>query len=167
MNRYRRILLPLAVVGLLAACSPAATEPSANPTQTAPSETVAETASAATASPEPSGSPEPSASAEPLESPHDMDMGGSGESADVEIINFAYEQPDITVSVGTEVTFTNLDSAPHTVTAGTDADPMKDVFDSELLEQGESFTFVFDEPGTFVYFCDRHPPMEGSVTVES
>lgn len=161
MNRYRRILLPLAVVGLLAACSPAATEPSADPTQTAPSETFAETAS-----PEPSDSAEPSASAEPSETPHDMDMGGSGESADVEIINFGYEQPDITVSVGTEVTFTNLDSAPHTVTAGTDADPMKDVFDSELLEQGESFTFVFDEAGTFAYFCDRHPPMEGSVTVE-
>lgn len=161
MNRYRRILLPLAVVGLLAACSPAATEPSADPTQTAASETVAETAS-----PEPSDSAEPSASAEPSETPHDMDMGGSGESADVEIINFGYEQPDITVSVGTEVTFTNLDSAPHTVTAGTDADPMKDVFDSELLEQGESFTFVFNEAGTFVYFCDRHPPMEGSVSVE-
>jgi len=169
MNGYRRILLPLAVVGLLAACSPAATDPSADPIQTAsvsaepmPSETVAETAS-----PEPSDSPEPSVSATPSETPHDMDMGGSDETADVEIINFAYQQPDITVSVGTEVTFTNLDSAPHTVTAGTDADPMKDVFDSELLEQGESFTFVFVEAGTFVYFCDRHPPMEGSVTVES
>ena len=165
MNPYVRILLPLAVAGLLAACSTADSPSSAAPSQIP---TPAESAESAEPMPTKSASTAPSASAGPSETPHDMgDMGGSGESAEVEIVNFAYEQPDITVSVGTTVTFTNLDAAPHTVTAGTDADPMADVFDSGLLQQGESFTFTFEEPGTYVYFCDRHPPMEGSVTVES
>ncbi|MGH2445719.1 MAG: cupredoxin domain-containing protein [Candidatus Limnocylindria bacterium] len=153
MNRYAHLLLAFVLTGALAACAPAADEPSAPPSN--------------------SLDPTTSPSAPPLPS-HDMgdmgdtgDMGGSGERATVEIANFAFAQPDLTVSAGTEVTFTNLDPAPHTVTAGTDAEPMTDLFDSGLLEQGESFTFVFDEPGTYVYFCDRHPPMEGMVTVES
>jgi plastocyanin len=99
---------------------------------------------------------------------HDMgDMAGSGESTTVEITNFAFAPAELTVAAGTEVTFTNLDSAPHTVTAGTDDDPMTDLFDSGLLQQGESFTFAFDEPGTYAYFCDRHPPMQASITVEN
>lgn len=84
----------------------------------------------------------------------------------VDISNFAFAPAQITVRSGTEVVFTNLDSAPHTVTAGSDDDPIPGLFDSGLLEQGESFSFVFEEAGTFTYFCERHPPMEATVTVE-
>ncbi len=162
MNRFARPLTALALVGLMAACASAAEEAAtASPEPTATATATAPAAGTPLASPEPSDS----ASAEPT---HSMGgMGGSGETATVEIANFAYDQEDLTITTGTEVTFTNLDSAPHTVTAGTDADPMTDVFDSGLLQQGESFTFVFDEPGEYVYFCDRHPPMVGTVTVES
>ena len=157
MNRYARHLTALALIGLTAACAPAA-------------EQGASASASATAVASPTGvpmAPEARERASAAAS-HDMgDMGGSGETATVEIANFAYAQPDLTVSAGTEVTFTNLDSAPHTVTAGTDDEPMTDLFDSGLLQQGESFTFVFDEPGEFAYFCDRHPPMQGTVTVES
>lgn len=98
---------------------------------------------------------------------HDMsDMAGSGATVTVEISNFAYAPAVLTIAAGTEVTSTNLDSAPHTVTAGSGADPTPELFDSGLLEQGYSFTFVFDEAGTYGYFCDRHPPMEGSISVE-
>ncbi|MGQ0609230.1 MAG: cupredoxin domain-containing protein [Chloroflexota bacterium] len=159
MNRYARRLTALALVGLMAACAPAAD-------QGASASAAATAMASATGEPM---TPEVSASASAsVAASHDMGgMGGSGETATVEIANFAYAQPDITISAGTEVTFTNLDSAPHTVTAGTDDDPMTDVFDSGLLQQGESFTFVFDEPGEYAYFCDRHPPMQGTVTVES
>ena len=95
------------------------------------------------------------------------DMGGTGEFAAVEITNFAFAPTELTVAAGSEITFTNLDSAPHTVTAGTDDGPMTDLFDSGLLQQGESITFVFDDPGTYAYFCDRHPPMQASITVEN
>jgi plastocyanin len=160
MNRYRLIGLPLALAGILAACSPSASAPSAEPTETP------HTMSSSSAAPTPSGTEEASESAEPTATPHDMDgMGGSGETVAIEIEGFAFSPAELTISVGTEVTVTNLDSAPHTFTAGSDADPQPDVFDSGLLQQGESFTFVFDEPGTFAYYCDRHPPMQGEITV--
>ena len=89
-----------------------------------------------------------------------------GETVTIDIANFAYEPAEIVIAAGTEVVFTNGDSAPHTVTAGTDEDPMPEAFDSGLLEQGDSFSFVFEEPGEFAYFCDRHPPMTGMVVVE-
>jgi len=162
MNRYSRPLTALALVGLMAACASVADEAA-----TASPEATATPTATAPAVETPLASPEPSERASAAASHSMGGMGGSGETATVEIANFAYEQEDLTITTGTEVTFTNLDSAPHTVTAGTDADPMTDVFDSGLLQQGESFTFVFDEPGEYVYFCDRHPPMVGTVTVES
>jgi plastocyanin len=160
MNRYRLLAFPLALAGILAACSPSASAPSAEPTATGPDVTSAPTAAT------PSQSADVSASTEPSATPHDMgDMGGSDATATIEIEGFAFSPAQLTISAGTEVTVTNLDSAPHTFTAGSDADPQPDVFDSGLLQQGESFTFVFDEPGTFAYYCDRHPPMQGEITV--
>jgi plastocyanin len=160
MNKSTRSVTAIALVALLAACAPAADEGgsfSTDPTVTA----------SMTEQPMASTSMAPGPSDEAAAS-HDMgDMGGSAPTTTVEIVNFAYAQPDLTVSAGTEVTFTNLDSAPHTVTAGTDAEPMPDLIDSGLLQPGEQFTLVFEEPGEYRYFCDRHPPMEGTVTVTS
>jgi plastocyanin len=57
------------------------------------------------------------------------------------------------------VTWTNEDSVPHTVTARTDD------FDSGMMQNGDTFSLTFDEPGTFDYFCAIHPSMTGTVTV--
>lgn len=116
-----------------------------------------------------SRSSESPVSASPMAS-HDMggmgDMDNLGDETGVEIAGFAYEPADLTIPAGTTVVFTNTDTAPHTITAGSDDAPQPKLFDSGLLQQGESFMFVFDEPGTYHYFCDRHPPMRGSITVE-
>lgn len=77
----------------------------------------------------------------------------------VSIQDFAFNPPDITVAPGTTVTWVNNDSAPHTTTAD------DETWDSETLQPGESFSFTFDMPGTFPYFCELHPFMTGSVTV--
>jgi plastocyanin len=99
---------------------------------------------------------------------HDMgDMaGGSDETVTVDIANFAFVPTRITIRAGTEVVFTNSDAAPHTATAGTDAKPMAEVFDSGLLQPGDTFSFVFEEAGEYAYFCERHPPMTGTIVVE-
>ena len=156
MNRYAHSLLALSLVGALAACAPATDEPAA--------------ATQVSVEPTPSMSTPVPPTASEISSPtpgHDMtEMDGSGQTAAVEIVNFAFEPAELLIEAGTEITFVNLDSAPHTVTAGSGDAPMSELFDSGLLQQGESFSFVFDEPGTFAYFCDRHPPMEGSITVE-
>jgi len=68
--------------------------------------------------------------------------------------------------VGTTLTWTNYDVAPHTVTSGTH-DAETDTFHSGLLQRGESWSYTFTEPGTYAYHCDPHPYMEGMVTVRN
>jgi len=75
--------------------------------------------------------------------------------------NFAYQMANIQVRVGTTVTWTNQDSVPHSVTF---KNGMKD---SSLLYQGQSFSYTFNTPGTYQYYCTVHPNMVATVTVVS
>jgi len=74
----------------------------------------------------------------------------------------------VTVNVGETVTWSNDDTAAHTVTSGTAASPSEEVgalFDSSLFMAGASFEVTFNEAGTFEYFCMVHPWMVGTVIV--
>jgi len=71
--------------------------------------------------------------------------------------NFAFSPSNITVKVGTEVTFTNDDSTTHTITF--------DLFQSGDVAPGQSFKHTFDTAGTFSYHCSIHPSMTGQVEV--
>jgi plastocyanin len=79
----------------------------------------------------------------------------------VSIQNYAFAPASITVAAGTTVTWTNMDSAPHTVTVS--SGPEK--FGSQNLQKGDSFSYKFTKPGTYSYYCAVHPDMKGSVTV--
>jgi hypothetical protein len=81
------------------------------------------------------------------------------------ITDFLYNG-DLTVSVGQPLFFNNVDSVPHTVTAGTPADPALDDFDSGLLTPGSNFALTFDAPGVYSLFCTLHPDMVANVTVD-
>ena len=85
--------------------------------------------------------------------------GGGGGSNAVTIQNFAFNPATIEVAVGTTVTWTNADSATHTVTADDSS------FDSNNLASGATFTQTFSTAGTFTYHCKIHPSMKGTVTV--
>jgi len=69
-----------------------------------------------------------------------------------------------TIDSGNQVTWINEDSAFHSVTSGFYDEP-SDLFDSGHLDPYESFTFDFDEKGTYDYFCTLHPWMKGQVLV--
>ena len=71
----------------------------------------------------------------------------------------------ITVDPGTKVTWINDDAAAHTITSGNPDNGPEDVFDSGLFMAGESFSFDFNSPGEYEYFCMVHPWMLGAVTV--
>ena len=76
----------------------------------------------------------------------------------------------INVKRGDDVTWTNSDVIPHTVTSGTGLnDPNKGKeFDSGLsnpLIPGKTFSHRFTRAGEFPYFCQLHPAMAGTVTV--
>jgi plastocyanin len=80
----------------------------------------------------------------------------------VDISGFAFQPGTVTIKVGDTVTWTNSDTTAHTATS-TD-DPA--LFDGEMAP-GESFSFTFTEAGSFDYFCEIHPTMEGTVVVQA
>jgi plastocyanin len=77
----------------------------------------------------------------------------------VSIQDFSFNPGQITVAPGTTVTWTNEGPSPHTTTADDGS------WDSGTLQQGEDFSFTFDEPGTYTYHCSIHPDMTASVKV--
>ncbi|MDH3191093.1 MAG: plastocyanin/azurin family copper-binding protein [Nitrosopumilus sp.] len=87
-----------------------------------------------------------------------------------------FDPPRIFITVGDSITWYNDDKEGHTVTSGEGSGRfgwMSDnfgtpdgYFDSERFMPGESWSFKFEESGTFPYFCIIHPWMEGIVIVE-
>ncbi|HZC04504.1 MAG TPA: cupredoxin family copper-binding protein [Ktedonobacterales bacterium] len=78
----------------------------------------------------------------------------------VTIQNFAFQPANLQVKVGTTVTWTNQDTAPHTVTFRDSA-----LTSSALLQKGQSFSYTFTKVGTFSYYCQVHPYMTAQVVV--
>ena len=72
-----------------------------------------------------------------------------------------FEPDEVTVEPGASVEWINEDDVAHTITAE------DDLFDSGVIEPGESFVFTFDAPGTAAYGCSVHPDMTGSVAIRS
>lgn len=81
--------------------------------------------------------------------------------ATVEMRDFAFTPRDVTISPGTAVRWINLDDSPHSV-AMESGKPGS----SQVIEQSQSYSFVFREPGTFTYRCGIHPTMLGEITVQ-
>ncbi len=79
----------------------------------------------------------------------------------ITIQNFVYQPATLQVRVGTTVIWTNQDNVPHSVTF---KNGMKD---SGLFSQGQSFSYTFNTPGTYQYYCTVHPYMAATVTVIS
>jgi plastocyanin len=80
-------------------------------------------------------------------------------SYEVKIDNYVFGPATLTVPAGTTVTWTNQDDSPHTVTS---ADRR---LKSPALDTGDRFSFTFDKPGSYSYFCSLHPHMTGTVVV--
>ncbi len=80
--------------------------------------------------------------------------------SEVVIEGFSFNPMDIEVAPGTTVTWTNEDSAPHTVKDSGELFP-----ESDDLAQGDTFTFTYDTPGEYPYICGIHQYMKGTVTV--
>lgn len=96
----------------------------------------------------------------------------------VTIEHIAFTPPTLEVETGTEVTWSNLDAeVTHTATSGTPGDkgvpgldngtkPKPDgTFDGAMEGADASFSFTFDEPGTYAYFCRVHQSMTGEIVV--
>ena len=71
----------------------------------------------------------------------------------------SYTPNPIEVNVGQTTTWINDDSVIHTVTS-TDG-----IFDSDILQRGQTFSYTFDRVGEYPYYCNVHPDMVGTVSV--
>lgn len=100
---------------------------------------------------------EPAAPTVPLK----LQAATSSSHVAVQISNYAFSPASLTVSAGTTVTWTNQDTAPHTVTVS--SGPV--TFSSPQLQKGESFSYTFSKVGTYKYYCAVHPDMTASLTV--
>lgn len=84
------------------------------------------------------------------------------QASTIAISNFAFSPSTLTVKKGTMVTWTNQDSAPHTVTDDSDTahGPNSGQFSS-----GKTYSFTFGTVGTYHYHCAVHPDMKGTIVV--
>ena len=110
--------------------------------------------------------------------------GGGSDEATVEMTDgFRFDPGSITVDTGTTVTWENVGTVGHTVTAygddipagavyfasgGFDSeDAARDATDGGIVEAGEPYTHTFGVAGEYAYFCVPHEGsgMTGTVRV--
>ncbi len=77
---------------------------------------------------------------------------------------FQFQPKTITVKAGTTIEWMNGDDIDHSVTSGKPGKPDKS-FDSGFFRKDGLWAFTFAKPGTYHYFCKRHPSMTGEVVV--
>lgn len=98
----------------------------------------------------------------------DVSIPAGSSSPGCEVNNECYIPAEVTIDVGSEVIWTNDDTAAHTVTSGDiKAGGPDGNFDSGLFMSGATFSHMFEEEGEFPYFCLVHPWMQGIVIVQA
>jgi plastocyanin len=78
----------------------------------------------------------------------------------INIENFKFLPPALTVTSGTTVTWKNEDDSPHRIggKGGT--------FTSPALDTDGTFARTFTTPGEYSYICTIHPYMVGKIIVK-
>ncbi len=88
-----------------------------------------------------------------------------------EVDDWCYMPSSLTAHVGDTITWINSDTLPHTVTSGNaDVDivglDVPNGFDSGFMSADDRFEHTFGVAGFYDYYCQLHPWMIGSITVE-
>ncbi|MBI4450548.1 copper resistance protein CopC [Candidatus Woesearchaeota archaeon] len=84
--------------------------------------------------------------------------------AEVVIDKLLFFPPFIHIKPGTTVTWTNRDSAEHTVAWHSKNEPTK-VTESDVLKTGDKYSYTFNNEGVYDYICGIHPFMIGGIIV--
>lgn len=79
----------------------------------------------------------------------------------VTIANFAFNPATINIKAGDTVKWVNDDQPAHKLFSGSISG-----FQSAALNTGDNYSFTFVTAGTFDYYCQIHPTMQGTVVVQ-
>ena len=90
----------------------------------------------------------------------DAVVEAAAKTATINIDNFAFAPPDLTIAAGTTVTWKNEDGEVHRVKDDHNR------FSSAALDTDDSFSHSFAKPGVYHYFCTIHPYMVGKIVVK-
>jgi plastocyanin len=86
---------------------------------------------------------------------------GKENAVEIGMKGLQFAPKDVTVKVGTTVTWKNLEDVPHNVVAEAGAD-----FESDTFGEDGTYEFKAEKPGSVKYVCTIHPGMQGTITVE-
>jgi plastocyanin len=86
--------------------------------------------------------------------------GNSAEAA-----NGFYLPLNLEIIRGTTVTWQNQDSIQHDIQSIDANGNIIPLYNSGLLKTGDTFSYKFDKPGVYHYYCTIHPWRIGTVTV--
>ncbi len=75
----------------------------------------------------------------------------------VQIQDFAFLPPEITVALGDTVVWVNKDFVPHFVSIASGK------WQSDIVEEDQTWELIVNESGSFHYVCIFHPEMSGEV----
>ena len=79
----------------------------------------------------------------------------------VRIVSFQFTPQALTVKPGTKVTWTNTDTAVHSIK---DTSPLATPV-SQDLGKDATFSITYERPGAYSFICGIHQYMTGTVTV--
>ena len=155
MKNTYKVLTSIIFVSLLAAGCSQSTDQNNNSQPTA-------TPTAMQATPTPSSMTSPTVTVTPKPSPTPTVKPTVivPVSRNVSIQSFSFSSPVLTIKKGTTVTWTNQDQTAHTVT-GDNGGP-----NSPSLASGDSYSYQFNNTGTFSYHCKFHSSMQATVIVK-
>ena len=80
---------------------------------------------------------------------------------DVTISGFMFNPGNLSIKIGDTVTWTNLDSAPHTITSDNGGE-----LASPDLAKGQNYSHTFTTAGNYTYHCAVHPYMKATIIVK-
>jgi Icc protein len=83
----------------------------------------------------------------------------TSDAHDIGVDNFSFAPATTSVPVDTTITWTNHDDVPHQVVS------TERTFKSPVLDTDGRFSYRFEAPGTYKYFCSLHPKMTGQIVV--
>lgn len=78
----------------------------------------------------------------------------------VEMKTMLFTPSQISIKKGETVTWTNNDDTAHTVTIDNGDGP-----NSEEIKPGDTYSYTFNDSGSFQYHCKLHSAMHGTIVV--